>query len=151
MAKANWKDIVISPKTSLGEAIARIDKSALQVAVILNTDQTIAGILTDGDIRRAILAGKRLEIEVLEVMNAKPTAVPMSMPRSEMLALMRRQTIHHLPIIDENRRLIGLATLDDLVGVVERPNWVVIMAGGLGTRLHPLDISEKESKCDKII
>ncbi|WP_435184113.1 nucleotidyltransferase family protein [Cylindrospermopsis raciborskii G7] len=138
MTKANWKETVISPETSLGEAIARIDKSALQVAVILNTDQTMAGILTDGDIRRAILAGKSLEIKVIEVMNATPTTVPMSMPRSEMLALMRRQTIHHLPIIDENRRLIGLATLDDLVGVVERPNWVIIMAGGLGTRLHPL-------------
>lgn len=138
MTKANWKETVIYPETSLGEAIARIDKSALQVAVILNTDQTMAGILTDGDIRRAILAGKSLEIKVIEVMNATPTTVPMSMPRSEMLALMRRQTIHHLPIIDENRRLIGLATLDDLVGVVERPNWVVIMAGGLGTRLHPL-------------
>jgi NDP-sugar pyrophosphorylase family protein len=55
-----------------------------------------------------------------------------------MLALMRRKVIHHLPLIDEDHRLVGLATLDDLVGAVERPNWVVLMAGGLGTRLHPL-------------
>jgi len=138
MTKANWKDIVISPETSLGEAIAKIDKSALQVAVVLNPDQTLAGILTDGDIRRAILAGKSLQVKVSEVMNPRPTAVSISMPRNKMLALMRRKTIHHLPLIDDNRRLVGLATLDDLVGAVERPNWVILMAGGLGTRLHPL-------------
>jgi dTDP-glucose pyrophosphorylase len=138
MTKANWKDIVISPETSLGDAIARIDKSALQVAVVLNPDQTLAGILTDGDIRRAVLAGNSLQIKVSEVMNSRPTAVPISMPRNKMLALMRRKVIHHLPIINEDRRLIGLVTLDDLIGAVERPNWVVLMAGGLGTRLHPL-------------
>jgi dTDP-glucose pyrophosphorylase len=138
MTKANWKDIVISPETSLGDAIAKIDKSALQVAVILNPDQTLGGVLTDGDIRRAVLAGKSLQTEVSEVMNSRPTTVPISMPRNKMLALMRRKVIHHLPLIDEDHRLVGLATLDDLVGAVERPNWVVLMAGGLGTRLHPL-------------
>lgn len=138
MTKANWKDILISPQTPLGEAVAKIDKSALQVAVVLNPDQTLAGILTDGDIRRAILAGKTLQVKVSEVMNSRPTGVPMSMPRNKMLALMRRKTIHHLPLIDEERRLVGLATLDDLIGSVERPNWVVIMAGGLGTRLNSL-------------
>ncbi len=138
MTQANWKDIVIFPETSLGEVIAKIDKSALQVAVVLNPDQTLAGILTDGDIRRAILAGKSLDVSVSEVMNPRPTAVPMSMPRSKMLTLMRRKTLHHLPLTDENHRLVGLATLDDLIGAVDHPNWVILMVGGLGTRLHPL-------------
>lgn len=138
MTKTNWQDIVISPETSLGDAIIKIDKSALQVAVVLNPDQTLAGILTDGDIRRAILAGKSLQVEVSEVMNSRPTAVSILMPRNRMLALMRRKVIHHLPLIDENCRLVGLATLDDLIGAVDRPNWVILMAGGLGTRLHPL-------------
>ncbi len=138
MTKANWQDIVISPETSLGEAIAKIDASALQVALISNPDRTLAGILTDGDIRRAILAGKNLQVSVATVMNSQPTAVPASMPRKNVLALMRRKVIHHLPIVNENNRVVGLATLDDLIGAVERPNWVVLMAGGLGTRLQPL-------------
>jgi dTDP-glucose pyrophosphorylase len=138
MTKANWQDIVIPPDTPLGEAIAKIDRSGFQVAVVLNPDQTLAGILTDGDIRRAILAGKTLQVKVSDVMNSRPTAVPVSMPRNKMLALMRRKVIHHLPLIDGERRLVGLATLDDLIGAVDRPNWVILMAGGLGTRLHPL-------------
>lgn len=138
MVKANWKDIFISPETPLGEAIAKIDTSALQIALVLNPDQTLAGVLTDGDIRRAILAGQSLQVPVSEAMNPKPTAVPASMPRSKMLALMRRKTIHHLPLLNENNRVVGLVTLDELIGAVERPNWIVLMAGGLGTRLQPL-------------
>lgn len=71
-------------------------------------------------------------------MNSQLTAVPASMSRDEMLTLMRRMTIHHLPLVDDAGRVVGLATLDELVGAGERPNWVVLMAGGLGTRLQPL-------------
>lgn len=135
---ANWKDVVVSPETALADAIAKVDASGLQVALILAPDNTLLGILTDGNTRRAILAGKSLMVPVSEVMNPQPTAVAASTPRAEMLALMRRTTIHHLPLIDDAGRVVGLATLDELIGAAEYPNWVVLMAGGLGTRLKPL-------------
>jgi dTDP-glucose pyrophosphorylase len=134
----NWQDVVVSPETSLREAIAKIDKSALQVALVLKPDQTLAGIVTDGDIRRFILSGKSLDVPVCEVMNPQPTTALAWIPRSEILALMRRQVIHHLPLINAENQVVDLATLDDLIGAVQRPNWVVIMAGGLGSRLYPL-------------
>lgn len=138
MSKANWQDIVVVPHTPLREAIAKMDSSALQVVLVLNTDQTLAGILTDGDVRRAILAGKSLQSDTSEVMNCQPTAVPASLPRSEMLAIMRRKVLHQLPLLNPDRQVIGLVTLDELIGAVQKPNWVILMAGGLGTRLHPL-------------
>ena len=52
--------------------------------------------------------------------------------------MMRRYTFHHLPLVDDEGKVAGLATLDDFLGVVERDNWVVLMAGGLGSRLRPL-------------
>lgn len=134
----NWQDSIVSPQTSLKDAIARMNASALQVGLVLNTNQNLAGILTDGDVRRAILAGISLDIDVSEVMNPNPTTISLLASRTDMLALMRRKVIHHLPIVDEKDRVVGLATLDDLIGAVERPNWVVLMAGGLGTRLRPL-------------
>ena len=133
-----WKDVVVSPETPLSEAIERIDASALQVVLVLNPDGRLAGVVTDGDIRRSILCGRGLQISVSETMNRKPTTVSGSTPRDEMLALMRRKSIHHLPLIDEESQVVGLVTLDELIGVAERPNWVVLMAGGLGTRLQPL-------------
>ena len=135
---ANWKDVVVSPETPLGDAIAKIDASGLQVALVLAPDSCLLGILTDGNIRRAILAGKSLRVPVSEVMNPQPTVVPASTPRDEKLTLMRRMTLHHLPLVDEVGQVVGLATLDELIGATERPNWVVLMAGGLGTRLKPL-------------
>lgn len=135
-----WRDVAVSPETTLGEAIARIDRSSQQGALVLAPNGTLAGILTDGDIRRAILRGSGLQTRVSDVMNPKPMAVPASTPRDELLALMRRKNIHHLPLVDDGDLVVGLVTLDELVGVVERPNWVVLMAGGLGTRLQPLTV-----------
>jgi dTDP-glucose pyrophosphorylase len=133
-----WKDVVVSKDTLLKDAIAKIDASRLQVALVLGADDSLLGILTDGDVRRAILAGKELQVPVSEVMTTRPTVVSVHTPRDEMLALMRRKSFHHLPLLDDAGRVAGLATLDELIGVTARPNWVVLMAGGLGRRLSPL-------------
>lgn len=134
----DWKNIVVSPNTPLKDAIARIDASGIQAALVLDADGVLNGVLTDGDIRRAILRGEDLQTSTADVMNPDATSVLAQKPRDEMLALMRRKGIHHLPLVDEVGRVVGLVTLDELVGAVERPNWVVLMAGGLGSRLQPL-------------
>jgi dTDP-glucose pyrophosphorylase/CBS domain-containing protein len=133
-----WKDIVVSPDTPLKAAIARIDAAGIQAALVLDADGRLMGVLTDGDIRRAILRGQSLQTCTSEVMNANATSVPVRTSREEMLAVMRGKGIHHLPLVDETRRVVGLTTSDELIGAVERPNWVVLMAGGLGSRLRPL-------------
>lgn len=134
----NWKDVVVSPETPLGAVIAKVDASGLQVALVVAPDDSLLGVLTDGNIRRAILAGKGLQVPVSAIMSVMPTTVGVSTPRDEMLGLMRRKVLHHLPLVDEDGRVVGLVTLDELIGAIERPNWVVLMAGGLGTRLQPL-------------
>lgn len=134
----DWRDVIVSPATSLADAIGKVDKSSLQIALVLKEDRTLAGVLTDGDIRRGILRGEGLQISVSEVMNANPTTISVSTPREEMLVLMRRKSLHQLPQVDEAGRVVGLVTIDELIGAMEYPNWVVLMAGGLGTRLQPL-------------
>lgn len=137
MAK-NWKDVIVSAGTPLTEAIARIDASGLQVAVVLEPSGHLAGLVTDGDVRRAILSGRGLDIPTSQAMNRSVTVAPEGTHPREMLAMMRQKVIHHLPIVGGDGRMVGLATLDELIGAMERPNWVVLMAGGLGTRLQPL-------------
>ena len=135
---AGWKDITVPPEMPLANVIAKIDMSGLQVALILAADDSLLGILTDGDIRRAILAGKSLRVPVSELMTQQPIAMLASTPRHEMRALMRKKAINHLPLVDDAGLAVGLETFDNLVGAAEHPNWVVLMAGGLGTRLQPL-------------
>ena len=134
----DWKNIIVSPETPLRDTIARIDASGIKAALVLDSDGRLTGVLTDGDIRRAILRGQSLQAPTREVMNAHATSIPTHTPREEMLALMRSRGIHHLPVVDDAGRVVGLVTSDDLIGAVERPNWVVLMAGGLGVRLRPL-------------
>lgn len=134
----DWKQIVVSPETTLRDAIARIDASGLQLALVLDRDGRLAGVLSDGDIRRAILRGCDLAAPTADVMNCSPTTAPVTSASNELLALMRRKVLHHVPLLNGEMQVVGLATLDGLSGVLERPNWVVLMAGGLGSRLMPL-------------
>ena len=133
-----WKNSVVSADMPVKEAIARIDASGIQAALVLDAGGRLSGVLTDGDVRRAILRGQSLDAPTSEVMNKNATSAPAATPREEMLALMRRKGIHHLPLLDETGRVVDLVTSEELVGAVARPNWVVLMAGGLGTRLRPL-------------
>lgn len=135
---ADWRSVAVAPEAALGDAITKINSSGLQVALIVGSDDRLVGILTDGNIRRAVLAGKNIQVSVSEVMNPHPTTVPAFTPSDEILALMHRASIHHVPQVDGGGRVVGLVTLDELTSPLDRPNWVVLMAGGLGTRLHPL-------------
>ncbi len=60
------------------------------------------------------------------------------MSRPEILAFMRRHTIRHVPLVDPVGIVVDLALFDELVGPREQESWVVLMAGGIGTRLRPL-------------
>lgn len=133
----NWRDIVIKPDTSLGEAIIKINESGLKVAIALSSEGRLFGVLTDGNIRRAIIKGLDLQTPVKQIMNSQPTSTPVSTSREEMLAILRRTTFHHLPLVDDEGIVVGLKTIDELIGPAELPNWVILMAGGLGTRLKP--------------
>ncbi len=134
----SWKNALLSPEATLREGIERIDKGGMQLAIVLEPGGGLAGLLSDGDVRRAILRGHGLDASVEQVMNRQPTTAPASATREELLALMRKRVLRQLPLVDTGGVVTGLATLDDLAGIAERPNWVVLMAGGLGTRLRPI-------------
>ncbi len=134
----DWKIILISPQYSLREAIQTIDASALQIALVVNEQQQLLGTVTDGDIRRAILKGSSLDEPVHLAMNPQPITVGTNTTNDEIIAIMRRKSIRQIPVIDLDRRVVKLAVLEQLLEVTKRDNWIVLIAGGLGTRLGPL-------------
>ncbi len=134
----NFRNVIVGLQTTLCDVIALIDSSGLQLAVVMHENGRLAGIISDGDVRRALLRGCDMATPAADIMNRNPITAYASTAPSELLALMRRKVLHHIPLLDENQCMIDLVTLDMLTGVVERLNWVVLMAGGLGTRLHPL-------------
>jgi dTDP-glucose pyrophosphorylase len=134
----DWKDIAVTPETPLRDAVACIDRAGLQIALVVEANGRLAGVLSDGDVRRAVLRGLPLTVPTSEVMNRQPTLASPRASRAELLGIMKRATLRHLPLVDDEGRVAGLATMEGLVGGETRSTWVVLMAGGLGARLMPL-------------
>ena len=128
---------LITESMTLVEALRIIDQTKTQIALV-HAEGRLVGTLTDGDIRRAILVGTSLDTPAGTVMNRNPITVQTGTPRAKALLLMRRHSIHQLPVVDADGRLHGLMLINDLLDTTHNDNWVVLMAGGLGTRLKPL-------------
>lgn len=134
----DWKKILISESTPIREAIKVIDEGALQIALVVDNDRRLLGTITDGDVRRGILSGVDLEGLAVSIMNTNPTVAHVQESREEALKLLQQKSLHQVPIVDHEGRLVGLEVIEDLMRPQIRDNLVVIMAGGLGSRLGPL-------------
>ena len=128
----------LDPQSTLLDAIGAIDRSTLQLALVLGTGNRLLGLLTDGDMRRALLAGHSLNASIESLYNRNFLSVDLGAGRAEVLELMQSRQIRHVPILDSSGCLIGIHFFSHLLTHQERPNTVCILAGGRGTRLFPL-------------
>lgn len=131
-------EYLVGPTATVTEALAAIDRSEGKIALVVDGDRRLVGVVTDGDFRRGLLRGIGLDRPVTEVMNPKPMVARQGEDKGRLLALMRREHYRQIPLVDSAGRLVGLETLLDMLQVVERENWVVLLAGGKGVRLKPL-------------
>ena len=135
----NPTKIQIKPESSIRDAIGIIEAASVQIALVVNEDGKLLGTVTDGDIRRGLLRGLSLSSPVMKVMSSQPTTATVGTSRSELLNLMTTKLIKQIPLLDDAGRVVGLESLDNLLrGPAKKDNPALIMAGGLGTRLHPL-------------
>lgn len=128
----------IGPHSSVRDVMVCIDGNAAGIALVVDKDFSLIGTLTDGDVRRALLKGASLESPITPHIHRDFTAVGPNAERAEVLDLMRARQLNQVPIVDSAGKLLGIHLLREIIGAVERPNWAVIMAGGKGTRLHPI-------------
>ena len=116
----------------------------MQIVLVVDEADRLLGSVTDGDVRRGILRGVRLNSPVSEIMNAKPISVEIGTTQEAGIALMRERVLHQLPVLDAEGRVVELMTLDAVLRAVREDTTVVLMAGGLGSRLRPLtDLTPK--------
>ena len=137
-ASPHWCKSLLSVNATVQEVIRNLDESGLQIALIVSDGRVLAGTVTDGDVRRALLRGLDLKSRIAEVMSSTPMVVPPDMGREMVLNLMRANKIRQLPVVDGDRRVVGLHVWDEVIAPSNRENVVVIMAGGVGRRLRPL-------------
>jgi dTDP-glucose pyrophosphorylase len=128
------KNLVLKDTSTLKEAVYKLDANGNGFLAIVDNNNKLIGILTDGDIRRGFLNGSK---ELMEVVNITPETMSERSKKDEIIYKLTKKHKKHMPLVDQNGILIDVFVLDDERFNV-KPNWVVIMAGGMGTRLGEL-------------
>ncbi len=107
----------VGSDANMEEAIAEINRPGLGVTFVLDEEKKLEGIVTDGDIRRA-LADRIpiMEARVKDLMTTDPFTAEPDTPGYEALNLMEKHQITVLPVIDAEKRVLGILHLHDILG-----------------------------------
>lgn len=134
----DYKKVLLSPSSTIKEALRAINSGAMQIALVLDDEDRLLGTLTDGDIRRALLADFQLDDVIKSIINKNPTVCKLEDTKEKILDIAVLKKIYQIPIIDNDGKLVGVEEVDELLKQKVKTNKVVLMVGGLGTRLRPL-------------
>lgn len=133
-----WKKALVLSGSTILKTIECIDKSAIGIALVVDEHLHLLGVVTDGDIRRALLKNIALDSPINNILSENFKFAKEGDSTEHMIGLMQSFSIRHIPILNDEYQLINLETFDSLLRPKKRDNLVVLMAGGLGTRLRPL-------------
>jgi len=133
-----WEQTLVSPDTPLRKALEVIDRVGCRMALVVDADRRLLGTLSDGDARRALLRGLTLADPASAAMHVNPAWIKAGESRQSILATMRRLSLYQMPLLDDQGRVQGLEIVDDYRAAPTRQNCVVVMAGGLGSRMQDL-------------
>ena len=132
-----WRSAILSPNATIGQAISNLDQVAIKIVLIVNESGELEGTVSDGDIRRGLLKGLDLNSSIASVIHRNALVVPPELGRDLVVQLMIANKIQQIPVVDERRHVVGLHLWDEITAPPIRSNLMVIMAGGMGTRLRP--------------
>ena len=137
-AARRLESVIISPDASITEAIEQLERAGTGALVLCAEGRRLLGLLTDGDLRRAILRGVSLTepCEAIAIMSPVTTRSPVS--KSDALGIMIEHEIDHLPVLDSKGALTDFVLRTEITANGQPALSAVIMAGGAGKRLLPL-------------
>jgi len=134
----NIKNLTISALCTIENALKVIDSGAVKIALVVDHRNQLLGTLTDGDIRRGLLRKKTLDDTIEDVYKTKPLTAHYNEPKEGLLRICADNKVSQLPIIDDKNKVVSLFVLDQVHIRKQYGNNVILMAGGLGSRLRPL-------------
>ena len=138
MNMPDWKKVILRKTDTMGMAIQVLNNTGFfRIVMIVDINERLVGTVTDGDIRRALVNHYGMDTLLSEIMFKEPTTAFVTDSRRKILAIMKDKDFLEVPIIDENRKIIGLETLHHIIEKKKYGNPVFLMAGGYGVRLQP--------------
>lgn len=134
-----WQKSLVKPTATLRQCMQAINQNIVyKIAVVIDENSIIKGVITDGDIRRALLDGRNIETNAFDIMNKNPFTISETSGSETIKNLMMAKGISSLPVVNSNNEVVDIAVLSKVldVNIIENP--VFLMAGGFGSRLSPL-------------
>jgi dTDP-glucose pyrophosphorylase len=136
----------LKPTDSIGTAIATIDRSGrVSLALVLDKSGRLLNTVSDGDVRRGILAGLSLDDSVSKLLERKadtpypePVTARAGSDPATLWQIMLQRSVRQLPLVNRRNKVVDIVILSDFQRLDSDPFRVVVMAGGQGTRLRPL-------------
>lgn len=110
----NLDNILVQANTSIRRALQRLDRGSLGCVLFVDAEGRLARVLTDGDLRRALLRGREMDEPISVLDPKKPHTIAASATEGEVRQMMRDNGIVHLPVTSPDGRLIGLHHLPRL-------------------------------------
>jgi dTDP-glucose pyrophosphorylase/predicted transcriptional regulator len=130
--------ILIKSNQTLRQAMEVLNETSLQICFVVNDEGKLIGSLTDGDIRRSFLKGETIESLVGNSMNKSPKMVPEGLTTEEIVQYMNQWGVRQIPVVNSKGVIVKVETVEGVMEFFQKPNRVVLMAGGFGKRLSPL-------------
>ncbi|MEQ1727507.1 MAG: aminotransferase class I/II-fold pyridoxal phosphate-dependent enzyme [Vicinamibacterales bacterium] len=107
--------LLVQADIDLAAALRAIDANGQGLVFVVDAGRQLLGVVTDGDARRALMAGRHLTTPVVEVMNPRPASMPVESPTGDVLTRLRRRGgiggFTHLPLLDANGRVVDYASV----------------------------------------
>ena len=137
ITKDIWRKAILQDNAILQDAIINLDKVAIKIVLVVNDEGVLQGTISDGDIRRGLLRGLNLNSTIESIIHHNPLVVTEEIGREDVRKLMVANKILQIPVVDDLHHIVGLYLWDEIAIPLVRPNLMIIMAGGKGTRLLP--------------
>ncbi len=112
--KSKLKTLMITADQSVASAMRQMDKTADRILLLVDQNQILIRTITDGDLRRYLLDGKKLDDDLQALPAIESKVINAQHTPQQALALMNQHDIDHLPILDASRRVIGLLDRRDM-------------------------------------
>lgn len=138
MPTVTFRSAFLTPRHYLSQALENMNETGFRVALVVDEEERLLGLVADGDVRKALLKGISIDAPLTEVMNPNPLIARPGLGREEYLNILIQNRTECLPIVDEDGRITDLVFMRDFVQPEHFQSQMVIMAGGAGKRLWPL-------------
>jgi dTDP-glucose pyrophosphorylase len=138
----NLNAVLVQRTNTIEEVLKNLELSAMQICLVVDDSKRLIGTITDGDIRRGLLSGKKLNDSIESIIFKNPITAIKGESNYELNKLAIKNNLYQIPLINKDKVVIDLFIRDKKLN--SKKNKVILMVGGLGSRLRPL--TEKTPK-----